>query len=550
MAFIPSPGPSWRFHGGLRLASHAAESIGQAVRPAALPARLIAPLQQHIGSPAKPVAQVGESVRKGQLLAQSDGYISAAVHAPSSGVIVAIEDRPIAHPSGLSAPCLILDTDGRDDWADALPPWPDYLSVAPVELRQRVRQAGIVGLGGAAFPTAVKLNPGANTQPRWLILNGAECEPYITCDDRLMRERAADLINGARIMSYILGVEEVLIGVEDNKPQAIEALQAALRGIDTRNPAIDLRPVPTIYPAGGEKQLIKVLTGLEVPTHGLPNEIGVVCQNVGTAVSVHDAVVHGRPLISRYVTVTGRGVAHPSVLDARIGTLVGELVQQCGGYTRQAERLIIGGPMMGFAIPDDQVPIVKGCNCILVAGADELAPSQPAMPCIRCGACADVCPADLLPQQLYWHARAKDLDKTQEYHLFDCIECGCCSAVCPSHIPLVQYYRFAKTEIAARERERQQSDVARRRHEFRLERLEREKQEKETKLRKRREALQNKEPPAAPKDSTQDAVAAAIARAKAKKAGQASTPPPTESQPVAKPDADTESAIISTDQDR
>jgi electron transport complex protein RnfC len=559
MALAQSLGKLWRFHGGLRLDGHGAESTRQAVRPAALPPRLIVPLQQHIGGAAKIIVQLGQRVGKGQVLAQADGYVSAAVHAPSSGLIVAIEDRPIAHPSGLSAPCLVLETDGRDEWAELQPPWPDYPRLDPIELRRRVRQSGIVGLGGAAFPTAVKLNPGPDTRLRWLIINGAECEPYITCDDMLMRERACDIIGGAQIMRHMLGIEEVMIGVEDNKPQALEALSAALRDVGARAAGIGLRAVPTIYPAGSEKQLIKVLTGLEVPSHGLPGDIGVICQNVGTAAAVHEAVMHGRPLLSRYVTVTGGGVRDPAVLEARIGTPVAALIQQCGGYTDRIARLIIGGPMMGFAVPSDAVPIVKGSNCILAAGAAELAPPQPVLPCIRCGACAEVCPVELLPQQLYWHARAKEFDKVQDYHLFDCIECGCCAAVCPSHIPLVHYYRFAKTEIAARDRERQQADTARRRHEFRLARLEREKHEKEAKLRKRKEALRHKEPSAAPADSQKAAVAAAIARAKARKTPQtagATTEPVASPQaahrapPAAAPNRDGEPMITDAEGDR
>ncbi|MEE4378563.1 MAG: electron transport complex subunit RsxC [Candidatus Competibacteraceae bacterium] len=514
----------WRFNGGLLLDTHLAESTQQPVLHSTLPEWLILPLQQHIGTAPKIDVEIGQTVRKGQLLAHADGYISAALHAPSSGVITALEERPIAHPSGLSALCLILHTDGRDEWDALPPPIADYKTADPLTLRQRIRQAGIVGLGGAAFPTSVKLNPVPTTPIQLLILNGAECEPYITCDDMLMCERAHDLIGGVLIMRYMLSVEEVIIGVEDNKPEACAALEAALEKFGAEAGGIAVRQVPTIYPTGGEKQLIRVLTGQEVPSNGLPADIGVICQNVGTAVAVYEAVTQGRPLISRYITVTGSGIQQPRVMEALIGTPISELVHQCGGYTEAAQRLIVGGPMMGFAVPSDEVPIVKGANCILVATTAELAPPVPAMPCIRCGACADVCPADLLPQQLYWHAKTKDFDKVADYHLFDCIECGCCAAVCPSHIPLVQYYRFAKTEIWARERERQQADLARQRHEFRLERLERDKREKETKLRKRKEALQQKSAEKTD-DTKKEVIEAAVKRAKAKKASQKTADP-------------------------
>lgn len=504
----------WRFHGGLHLPEHKTASTQRPVVRAALPGTLILPLQQHIGQSAKPVVQVGERVLKGQLIARADGYISAHLHAPSSGTITAIEERPIAHPSGLSALCIVLSTDGLDAWHEPYPPLPDYRAVDPADVRRRVREAGIVGLGGAAFPSAVKLNPGPHTRIQLLILNAAECEPYITCDDLLLRDHARQVIGGLLIMRHALQAERALIGIEDNKPEALAALQAALAEYDSAD--ITIRQIPTLYPSGGEKQLIKILTGKEVPSHGLPAELGIVCHNVGTAAAVYTAVCEGRPLISRYVTVTGDGIAQPQVIEALIGTPVAELVAQCGGYTEQVERLILGGPMMGFALTYDDVPIVKGSNCILAASSKALAPPQTALPCIRCGECVSVCPANLLPQQLYWYARAKDFDKVQDYHLFDCIECGCCSAVCPSHIPLVQYYRYAKTEVWAQEREKQKADLARQRHDARLARIEREKEERAAKMQKKKEALDA--PAAGDDDPKKAAIAAALERAKAKKA--------------------------------
>lgn len=522
----------WRFHGGLHLDDHKAESTQEAVTHARLPEQLILPLQQHIGATAKVTVTAGERVHKGQLLARADGYVSAALHAPSSGTVIAIEERPVAHPSGLSASCIVLATDGLDEWGELPPPLTDYRALDPAELRRRVREAGIVGLGGAAFPSAVKLNAGPGTQIDLLILNGAECEPYITCDDLLMQSRPQQIIVGLMIMRHALQAREVIIAIEDNKPKAYQALTTVLAGYRDEAEGIAIRQIPTLYPTGGEKQLIRVLTGREVPSHGIPAEIGIVCHNVGTAAAVFTAVLEGRPLISRYLTVTGNGVKHPRVLEVLIGTPVSELIAQCGGYTDTVSRLIMGGPMMGFALDSDTVPIVKGSNCILAASAIDIAPPQPAMPCIRCGACAEVCPANLLPQQLYWYAKAKDFDKTQDYHLFDCIECGCCAAVCPSHIPLVQYYRFAKTERWARERDWQKADLARQRHEFRLQRLDRDKEERAERLRQKQESLQTPET----QDPRKATIEAALARAKAKKAaGDSANRPPAAQQ---KTDAD------------
>ncbi len=508
----------WTFHGGLHLASDKQASTQRPVLEAQLPKQLILPLQQHIGQAAKPLVMLGEHVSKGQLLAQADGYISAALHAPSSGSLVALEERPVAHPSGLSALCLVLETDGKEQWGELSPPLADYQAVDPADLRQRIRASGIVGLGGAAFPSAVKLNPGPNVRINQLILNGAECEPNITCDDMLMRNQARQILHGLLIMAHALQVRDAIIGIEQDKPEAITALWDALSEFGAEADGIRIQPIPVIYPTGGEKQLIQVLTGRQVPSHGLPAEIGIICHNVATAAAVYEAVMNGRPLISRYLTIAGQGVQQAQVLDVLIGTPVRELIAQCGGYTDHLSRLIMGGPMMGYTLHSDQVPVVKSSNCIL---ASAVPPSPAPMPCIRCGACAEVCPAQLLPQQLYWYARSREFDKTQDYHLFDCIECGCCSAVCPSHIPLVQYYRHAKTEIWAQEQEREKADLARQRHEFRLQRLEQEKQEKAERSRKKKEALSKAVGP----DPKKVVIEAALARARAKKAETALNTP-------------------------
>jgi electron transport complex protein RnfC len=498
----------WKFPGGLPLEGHKSLSTGQSVIDSSLPSRLILPLQQHIGEPAEPVVKVGEKVLKGQLIARANGYVSVPVHASTSGMVSALTDLPVAHPSGLSAPCIVIEPDGEERWTERHPV-PDYLDLDRGKLRNLIREAGIVGLGGAGFPTFIKLNPGPHRPIETLVLNGAECEPYITCDDMLMRERAEEVIAGVQIMQYMLGAQRCIVGIEDNKPEAYAAIRAAIE-----DPAIEVVQVPTRYPAGGEKQLIRVLTGQEVPSQGLPAAIGVVCQNVATAAAVYRAIVLGEPLVSRIVTVTGQAIRRPGNLQVPIGMPIDELLAEAGGTLENLDRLIMGGPMMGFALPTDAAPVVKTTNCILAATQAEVAPSPQAQPCIRCGACVEACPARLLPQQLYWHTRAKEFDKVQDYHLFDCIECGCCAYVCPSHIPLVQYYRYAKTEIWAQERDRQRADLARQRHEHRLERLQREKRERAERHRKKKAALAASTADEAQKKAT---IQAAVARAKAKR---------------------------------
>ncbi|MEJ2509406.1 MAG: electron transport complex subunit RsxC [Gammaproteobacteria bacterium] len=520
----------WHFHGGLSLAGHKDESMRKGVLPTRLPSHLILPLQQHIGEPAEPVVAVGDHVLKGEVIARAHGYVSAPVHATSSGTVVAIEERPVAHPSGLSAPCIVIETDGREKWRHRDTRITDYTALDPSELRNRIREAGVVGLGGAGFPAFIKLNPGT-ARVKTLILNGAECEPYITCDAVLMQERPREIVEGLLIMRHALRAETCLIGIEDNKPRAIEALRNTLAEYDAEG--VEVVAVPTRYPAGGEKQLIKVLTGEEVPSHGLPLHVGIVCHNVGTAAAVYRAIAVGEPLVSRIVTVTGRGISHPRNLEVLIGTPIADLLAECGETRGDLDRLIMGGPMMGFALHTDETPVVKTTNCILAATHEDVVPDQPALPCIRCGECTRVCPVSLLPQQLYWHARAKDFDKVQDYNLFDCIECGCCAYVCPSHLPLVQYYRFAKTEIWAKEREKERADIARRRHEFRLARLEREKAEREARHRQKREALakdknKGKGADQAADESKKAAIKEAMERAKAKRAAAGVTPKNTE----------------------
>lgn len=505
----------WRFHGGLKLSGHKAMSMHAPLVQAPVPQLLVLPLQQHIGEPAQAVVHVGDRVLTGQVIAHAEGFISAPLHASSSGTVVAIEKRSIAHPSGIHADCIVIETDGKDEWIPLQSLQDDFKRMDPSELRNRVRNAGIVGLGGAGFPSYIKLNPGSKHCINTLILNGAECEPYITCDAMLMQERPREIIDGVLIMRHALQAKQVLIGIEDNKPEAIRALHAALSSQEKT--IIDIVTIPTRYPAGGEKQLIKTLTGIEVPSNKLPIHVGIVCHNVGTAVAIGRTINHGEPLISRVVTLTGNALTRPCNVEARIGTPMEVLLEYAGLQQDKLARLLMGGPMMGFVIDDLHAPIIKTTNCLLAMTKADLPQEIHAMPCIRCGECTRVCPANLLPQQLYWYARAKELDKIEAYHLFDCIECGCCTHVCPSHIPLVQYYRYAKTEIWAKQREKQKSDIARERHEFHQVRQERKKQEDEARKHKKKEML---EKATRQDDSKQSVIQAAMERVNAKKAAQ------------------------------
>lgn len=460
------------FHGGVHPDEHKLESSALPSARAPLPRRLVLPLQQHIGNEAKPVVKPGDKVLKGQLLAEAAGMMSAAIHAPTSGTIDSIALNPVIHPSGLPELCITLSPDREDRWIDHAAI--DYRSLPKAALLDKLRDGGIVGLGGATFPTHAKFNFNQGIQT--LVLNGAECEPWITTDDRLMRERAAEIVQGIEVIQYLSSPAETLIGIEDNKPEAIAAMQQACAGKN-----IGVVVVPTLYPSGGEKQLIKILTGKEVPSGGRPLNIGVVCSNMATAYAIHRLVNHGEPLISRMITVTG-SVHKPQNFEVLIGTPIEELVQFAGGALPGSTSYIVGGPMMGLEVDYAQLPLVKGCNCIIVKSAKLFPPIPPAMPCIRCTRCVEVCPAELQPQDLYWFAKSKNLGKAQSFHLFDCIECGACNYVCPSHIPLVQYYRFAKSEIRANERDKEAANLARERHEFHLLRIEREKQEKADKL--------------------------------------------------------------------
>jgi len=465
-------------HGGLRLPANKSVSTGQPVLEVPVPSQLVLPITQHVGDPAQPVVGIGEHVLKGQLIAEPDETLGAPVHASSSGKVIAIEPWPVARRHGETAPCIIIECDGRDAAIQRVEAPVDFTALAPDDLLKTILQGGIVGLGGAVFPTAQKLMQARTSTIDHLILNGVECEPYISCDDLLMREHAGEIISGAQILMHALQVDACFIAVESDKPDAIRSLADVLGEIN--DDRIILKKVPTIYPSGGEDQLVQLVTNREVPSGGLPSDVACLVQNVATAAAIHDWIIDNQPLISRVTTVTGDGMANHLNVRARIGTTIGDIVGQVGGYTDCAEQLIIGGPMTGKSVSTDRVPLVKATNCILVMA--KMPFPGPQLPCIRCGDCASVCPVQLLPQQLFWYACADDEDKLRDFGLMDCIECGCCDLVCPSHIPLTADFRVAKGRIRELADEKARAARSRLRFEARNDRMEREKIEREAEL--------------------------------------------------------------------
>lgn len=480
-----------KLHGGLRLPAHKERSTAVPLKVAPIPPQLYLPIAQHVGEPAQPVVNTGDRVLKGQTIAEPDGEMGAPVHASSSGTIVGIQQWPVSGRYGDTAPCIVIECDGKDE---AMPRAAagDYRTLEPAEVLLRILDGGIVGLGGAVFPTAQKLMQARTLETEHLILNGVECEPYISCDDVLMRERAADILSGAQILMHALRIEVCYVAVESDKPEALQSLGEALA--DIGDDRIVLKQVPTIYPSGGEDQLVQLVTNRQVPSGGLPTDVGCLVQNVGTAAAVHDWIVGNEPLISRITTVTGDGVRNPVNVHARIGTTVGDIVEFAGGYTENAEHLFIGGPLTGKSVSTDRVPLVKASNCILAVFKSSFAGRE--LPCIRCGDCAAVCPVQLLPQQLFWYACADNEQKLREFGLLDCIECGCCDLVCPSHIPLTADFRVAKGRIRELADEKARAERARQRFEARNQRLEREQRERQDELARQKESAKQAGPAA------------------------------------------------------
>ncbi len=431
------------FTGGLHPPDNKQWSSHKAIEDCPLPEQLLIPLSQHIGLPADPCVKPGDRVKKGQPVGLAKGFVSVPVHASTSGEVLAVEPRP--HPSGRDLPAVVLAPDGADEWVDGITA-ARCEDLSPDQMRERIRAAGVVGMGGATFPAHVKLSPPAEKPIDTLILNGVECEPYLTADHRLMLEEPQRILAGIAVMQKVLGVSRVFIGIEANKPDAIAILQKLCAGT-----GIEVVPLAVKFPQGAEKQLIKAITGREVPSGGLPMDVGLVVQNVGTAAAIDDAVTHGRPLIERICTVTGPGVAEPKNLRVRIGTPLAHLVAHCGGLAGDPAKIIMGGPMMGMAQLSLAVPATRGTSGLLLFRENELS-LCPEGPCIRCGRCVRVCPARLLPTTIAAYARLERIGEAEEYGAMDCIECGCCTYTCPAAIPLVQSIRSGKAAILAKRR--------------------------------------------------------------------------------------------------
>ena len=501
-------GKLWQFPGGIHPLENKKQSSQKPIRTLNLPKYFYVPVVQHSGWAGDLIVKEGDYVFKGQALTQGDHYRQLPVHAPTSGRVVAIAPHVASHASGLPEMTVVIETDGKDEWIERKP-IDDFLQMTSGEIIEKVYRYGIAGLGGAVFPTASKLSL-ADKRCKLLIINGAECEPYITCDDRLMQERANELVEGIRILRYVLRPEEVVIAIEDNKPNAIKAVKEALKGAND----MFVREIPTKYPSGASDQLVQVLTGLEIPQGKRTIEMGIVMHNIGTVYAVKRAIIDDEPLIERVVTLTGDKIHNKGNVWARLGTPIIHLLEQVDYQADARFPVFLGGPMTGFILPSLQSPITKTANCIIAPDHFEYAPPEPERSCIRCSSCSDACPVGLLPQQLYWFARSEDHEKSNEYHLEACIECGICAYVCPSYIPLIQYFRQEKAKIAEIEEKAKKSEEAKERFEAREARLQKEKEARTARInqaaeKRREEIAQNQ---------GEDPVAAALARIKAKKA--------------------------------
>ncbi|WP_444452861.1 electron transport complex subunit RsxC [Rhodobacter capsulatus] len=457
IATLLHPLQSFSIRGGIHPETHKHLTSESEIEAMPIPTLIRLPLQQHIGAEAEPIVKRDDLVLKGQLIAKARGPLSANIHAPTSGRVIAVGHFVAPHASGLPVPTITIRPDGEDKWGPHLPRIrPENAS--PEEIAAQVAAAGIVGMGGATFPSAVKLNLRAKYTLDTLIINGAECEPYLTCDDRLMRERAEEIADGIGIMAKALGVTQVMVAIESNKPQAIESMTRYNRAL---NYTFKVKVVPTQYPMGSEKHLVKMLTGKETPARALTADLGVVVHNIATAHAVHLAVRYGEPLIARTLTVSGHGIRRPANLRVMIGTPVSEIIAHCGGFIEEPDRLLLGGPMMGMPIQNRRVPVIKGTNGILALTAAET-PEAKTMPCIRCGRCVQGCPVGLTPFELNARIRADDLDGAAKIGLMDCLSCGCCSYTCPANLPLVQAFQFAKGKLAERQSRKHQQEETQR----------------------------------------------------------------------------------------
>ena len=427
------------FKGGVHPPDKKELAKDRSIKVAQAPKQVVIPLSQHIGAPCKPAVEIGQLVKKGELIGTPGGFVSAPVHSSVSGKVVSIGDFPLA--TGKMTASVVIENDFQEEWT-SLKDHPDYLSLSPEQLKEMVKDAGLVGMGGAAFPTHVKLSPPKEKPIDVLIINGAECEPYLTADYRLMIERPSDIIEGTKVLMKILGVKKAFIGIEDNKPDAIDILKKAASGTDITVCGLEVK-----YPQGAEKMLIKAAVNREVPPRALPMDVGVVVQNIGTTIATYEAARYGKPLIERVVTVSGESINEPANFMVKIGTLVSELIKECGGFKTEAAKVISGGPMMGFAMYDLNVPVTKGTSGILALPEEGLVHVDEFNPCIRCGRCIDACAMGLMPSMLSVLSERGFYEESKEYGLFDCFECGSCTYVCPSKRPIVQFVRLAKSMV-------------------------------------------------------------------------------------------------------
>lgn len=513
--------PQHSLTGGLKLPCNKSRSAEVPLQTCPLPEQLRIPLNMHLGADAIAIVKPGDRIVQGQSIAEADSPISAYIHSPVNGVIADICNKPVANRSGIEETVIIIDCEPSQElgYGDSV----DWSNQTPEQLLETVRLAGIVGLGGAGFPSHQKIKNG-RLMSDTLLLNGAECEPYISCDDRTMRDYSLQIIEGAVILSRILDCSMIQIAIEDNKPEAIKAMLGAVENYQKQLPDAQLKieviEIPTLYPSGGERQLIEIITGKQVPSGSLPSELGYTVQNVSTILAIQEAVVFNKPLVDRIVTVTGDAVSRPGNYRVTIGTSIRHLLQFAGCDENLVSTIVHGGPMMGIPLASTDRPVSKITNCIIAATAEEFPEPQAERPCIRCGKCAEVCPASLLPQQLLWYSRSGELNKAEEYKLNDCIECGACAYVCPSEIPLVDYYRFTKGELRSRQEAKRKAENSKRRYESRNQRLEERKLEKQ-RLREERARKAAEKKQLNTVDPKKQAVADALARVQAKKKAKA-----------------------------
>ncbi len=427
------------FKGGIHPPDKKELAANKPITAASPPKRVVIPLSQHLGAPCKPAVTIGQEVKKGQMIGEPGGFVSAPIHSSISGKVIAIGEFPNA--MGKMVNSIVIENDGKEEWAP-IKDNPDYMKLSAEELKEKIKAAGVVGMGGAAFPTMVKLSPPKEKPIDTVIINGAECEPYLTADYRLMVERPKEVIEGLKIIMKVLGVNKGFVGIENNKPAAVEKMTEAAKD----EPDIKVCALEVKYPQGAEKMLIKAVTGREVPPRALPMDVRVVVHNVGTAIAIYEAARYGKPLIERVVTVTGEGINMPANLMVKVGTMVSDLIEQCGGFKNGVGKVVSGGPMMGFAIPSLDVAVTKGTSGILVLPEEGVIHAEDFGPCIRCGRCIDICAMGLMPSMLSILSEKGFYEESKEYNLFDCFECGSCAFVCPSKRPIVQLIRLAKSQ--------------------------------------------------------------------------------------------------------